>query len=148
MSQKQRRVTSLDEIRAQAEPDIIKIPGFKPGTTINVAVQPVDLTAPMLETGIGNPLLAVVEQKTRELRGRAPGEAVKEIRAAVEEAAKQEEFRVEDILPAIDAICKEALVEPTWDDIIAIRPLTLEQKLAIFDYATGGAEALIPFREE
>jgi len=100
----------------------------------------------MLATGIGNPLLAIVEQKARELRDRSPEEAMQGARQAVEAEIARQGMDVNNLLPAIDAICQEALVEPTWDDITAIRPLTLEQKLAIFDYATGGIDELQSFR--
>lgn len=135
-----RKVTSLDEIRKQAEPEIIEIPGFRPGTTINVAVRMVDLTPYILETGIKNPLLAVVQKKTQE--GKSKEEIAREVEKEVNGG-----IDVKAIMPAIDAVVEEALVEPTYREITSIRNLTLEQKLAIFDYATGGG-ALISFRRK
>lgn len=135
-----KRVTSLDEIREQAEPEVITIPGFRPGTTINVAVKAVDLTPILLETGISNPLTAIVQKKTME------GKSKEEIEKEIEDKAS-EGIDVNKLLPAIDAIVKETLVQPTYEEITAIRELTLDQKLAIFDYATGGNN-LISFRKK
>ena len=135
-----KRVTSLDEIRKQAEPEVIEIPGFRPGTTINVAVKAVDLTPFLLETGISNPLMAIVQKKTAEGKGK------EEIAQEIEEKAS-EGIDTNKLLPAIDAIVKETLVQPTYEEITAIRDLTLDQKLTIFEYATGG-NPLISFRKK
>jgi len=135
-----RKVTSLDEIRKQAEPEIIEIPGFRPGTTINVAVQAVDLTPFILETGISNPLMAIIQKKTQE------GKSKEEIAKEIEDKASKG-ININKLLPAVDAIVEEALVNPTYKELTAIRKLTLDQKLAIFDYATGG-NALISFRKK
>lgn len=119
-------VTSLDEIRAQAAPQVIEIPGFKPGATIRVAVRPVDLTPHLLQAGIGNPLLAAV-------RG---------------EGAAPQEADMTKILPVLDAVAREALAQPTYDELMAICPLTLPQKLAILNHALGGIAELQSFRGE
>ena len=137
MSEKQ--VTSLEEIRAQAEPEIIEIPGFRPGATISVAVQMVDLTPFILETGVGNPLLAVAMKKAQE------GKTKEEIEQEVEQEAGNG-LDMKALMPAVDAIVKEALVQPSWEEITAIHPLTLDQKLAIFNHATGDTGRLASFR--
>lgn len=117
-------VTSLEEIRSQAEPDIISIPGFKTDKTINVAVKPLDLTPYLLKLNIGNPL-------------------------AVQNGTKPtEEIAIKDILPLLDEMVKEALVQPTYEDIVAIAPLTLQQKLAIFNYIMKDVIDLQSFRSE
>lgn len=135
-----RKVTSLDEIRKQAEPEIIEIPGFRPGTTISVAVQAVDLTPYILETGISNPLMAIIQKKAQE--GKSREEIAKEI-----EKKASEGIDINKLLPAVDALVEEALVEPTYKEITAIHKLTLDQKLAIFDYVTGGNN-LVSFRKK
>lgn len=129
--------TSLDEIREQAKPTVISIPGFRPGTTINVAVQPVDLTPHILELGLGNPVLAAAIGAAANSGG-DPEAATKAASDAATKAGG--EASLKQLAPLFDAVAQEALVEPTYDQIIeaAGRPLTLDQKLAIFDAATGG----------
>lgn len=124
-------VTSLDEIRAQAAPQVIEIPGFKKGTTIKVAVRVVDLTPHLLEAGIGNPLLAVV-------RGKGEGEG----------EGQERDVSVARLLPVLDAITKSMLACPTYDEIVAICPLTLDQKLTLAAHALGGIQELASFRGE
>ena len=124
----EKRVTSLEEIRAQLAPEIIEIPGFRPGTVICVAIRPVDLTPQLLEHGVGNPLLAAIPEATQP----------DSLRSAKE--------RLEALMPLLDAVARAALVEPTYDQLTEIHPLTLEQKLAIFDAAGMGAAFLTSFR--
>ena len=61
-----KKVTPLEDVRAQAEPEVITIPGFRPATTINVQIRYVDLTPAILSTNISNPLLALAYQRARE----------------------------------------------------------------------------------
>jgi hypothetical protein len=127
-------VTTLDEIRVQAEAAIIAIPGYRPGTVINVKVQPVDVTPYILGSGMVNPLMALA------LKGAKEGKTADEIRASLDGKAAAL------LAPSLDNVCKEALLEPTWDEIVAIRPLTIGQKLAIFDWVSGDISELQFFR--
>jgi len=127
-------VTPLDEIRAQAEPEIIEIPGFRPGAVINVKVRLLDLTPKLLQLRIGNPLLAEVQKLAQDGMGKD------EIAAKLDSGGN-----IADMLPMLDEISREALVEPAYDEITSIHPLTLAQKMKIFSYITG-AEELSPFR--
>ena len=141
----EKRVTSLEEIRAQAEPELVDIPGFRPGTTITVALRPVDLTPHLLAAGVRNPLLGAAMKRAQE------GKTKEQIEAEIEaDVQKQAEIgfgsSLEAYLPAIDAVVKEALVEPTWEQITAIRPLSLTQKIEIFNKATGDVKILQSFR--
>lgn len=142
-----KEISSLDEIRAQAEMQLIDIPGFRMGSTITVGVQPVDLSPYLLTMGIGNPLLEIVKKKAQE------GKSGEEIEAEVDaEVARQTSEPggkgFESYLPIIDAVCKEALIKPTFDEISAIRPLTLTQKIAVFNAATGDVKILRSFRRK
>jgi hypothetical protein len=128
-----RRPSTLEEIRAQAKPRIIEIPGFAPGTTLAVAVRPVDLTAHLLTVGIGNPLLAAVRAARTE-------------QAASEDVAS--EIDLQKLLPVLDAVARDALVEPTYEEILSVAPLTLEQKLTVFNASLGGTDSLSRFRRE
>lgn len=136
----EKRVTTLEEIRQQAMPEIIEIPGFKPGTTINVAVRLVDLTPYLLELDIGNPLYEIAVKKAK--TGGSKEDIIKEIQNETQKTG----IDLKKILPILDAVVREALVQPTYEEITAIVPLTLEQKFAIFDYAIGEVEELTSFR--
>ena len=53
---------------------------------------------------------------------------------------------ISKMIPIIDGIVKEVLVEPKFDDIQAVYPLTLRQKMELFRIAMGGIEKLDSFR--
>ncbi len=140
-----KRATTLDEIRAQAEPEVIEIPGFRPSTTINVAVRPVDLTPHLLTVGVENPLLEIARKKAQD--GMTKEEIEADMSAEIERRAGEGAGRdLVSFLPVVDTICKEALVEPAWDQISEICPLTLNQKMAVFNWAMGDAKELQSFR--
>ena len=130
----EKQVTPLGAMREQARGRVVEIPGWVPGATINVRVRQVDLTVHVLKAGLaGNPLM----EKAREaFEGKADA-------AAVMPSLKD----IETVLPVFEAVAKEALVEPSYDQIVAeAAPLTLEQKMAIFDAATTGLAELRSFR--
>lgn len=135
-------VTSLDDIKAQLAPDIIEIPGFKPGTTINVRVKAVDPTPYILSTNLTNPLMAIATQRAKE------GKSQADIKKELEQKVSEGKMDFEALMPALDAVAKEALVEPTYEEITRIHPLTVFQKMAILDYALGDVAGLASFRKQ
>lgn len=135
-------VTSLDEIRAQAEPDIVEIPGFRPGTVICVKLRLLDLTPKLLEMQGNNALLAEAVNKVKDAK-KDGKQTIDELKQEIAGEIDRSSF-AEGILASMDDIAKEALVEPTYEEITAIQPLTLVQKATIFNYVMG--EDLLPFR--
>jgi len=134
---KQRKVaSSLDEIRAQAQPEVVEIPGFRPGTRLYVKLRPVDVTPHILSADTMNPLIAMAVQGYKEGRDKA-------------EVAKEVEARAQGLLAdTFDAICREAMVEPTYEEFTAVAPLTYGQKQAIFDWCSGDLQDLLFFRRK
>ncbi|AEE95285.1 hypothetical protein [Mahella australiensis] len=120
-----KRPISLEELKQLAQPDIIEISGFKPGETITIAVKMVDLTPYLLELNIGNP---VIDNKGKTDTGI--------------------ELQIKDIVPILDEVVKEAMVQPTYGEFVSITPMTFDQKLQIFNYAMGDLERLSSFRQE
>ncbi len=131
-----KKVTSLDEIREQTEPQLVELPGFRDGSIITVRLRVIDLTPHLMELQIGNPLLAEAQKLAKE------GLSKDEIAGRLDGGTTAKEM-----LPLLDEIAKESLVEPTHAEITDIHPLTLAQKLKIFEYATGLGD-LRPFRGE
>lgn len=127
----EKRVTSLEEMKLQARGQIVKIPGWSPGMTVNVRVRRVDLTAMIAAAGaLPNVLAAALAKK--DPSGEVPAPTPEDI---------------EKLLPVLDAVAREALVEPTYEQIVReVAPLTLDQKVAIFDAALGEVKALQSFR--
>ncbi len=137
-----RKVTSLDAIRQQAAPEVIEVPGFRPGTTICVSVKPVDISSALMEANLPNPLLEAAAEQAR--KAGANLEEIEERVGEIAGAAGLEGFQ--SMRPLIDLVVKRALVEPTWEQIEQIEPLHVEQKLAIFEHVTGGLDRVKSFR--
>jgi hypothetical protein len=139
-----KKITPLEDIRVQAEPEIITIPGFRPATTINVQIRYVDLTPAILSTNISNPLLALAYQRARE------GKTEAEIAAEINSKHPTPEKDAEQVLQALNVLAKQALVSPTYDELTAIAPLNAEQLAAIYLYMLYGerGEGLSTFRTE
>lgn len=139
-----KKVTLIDEIREQAQPEIITIPGFRPGTTINVQIRYVDLTPAILSTNISNPLLALAYQRARE------GKSESEIAAEINKQSRDPEKDAEKVLHALNVLAKQALVNPTYDELTAIASLNAEQLAAIYLYMLYGerGEGLSTFRSK
>lgn len=129
-------VISLDEIRQRAHGQVIEIPDWDGRGTIKVRVRKIDITPIILRAGVIPNSLKVKAQEVFE------GEAPKRLKA------DEVELEMEKLLPALDAIAKEAMVEPGYDDIQAILPLTLNQKMAIFRFVTEEVQLLESFRQE
>ncbi|MBT9156689.1 MAG: hypothetical protein DDT37_01677 [Firmicutes bacterium] len=137
-------VTSLDAIRVQTAPEVITIPGFRPGTVINVKIKYVDLTTAILETNIGNPLIALAYQQARE------GKSRQEIEDEVNRQTETPAADAKRVLASLDVLAQQALVEPTYEQLTAIAPLNAEQLAAIYLYMLYGerGEGLSSFRDE
>ena len=141
----QKHVTSLEEIMAQAAPDIITIPGFRPGTTINVAIRPIDLKTTLLTAGIGNPFLesAIGKAQAKAQEGKDLIKIAEELK---DELPEDELNDSEKLTPIVDAVCREALVEPTYEQFLEVAPLKFEQKWEIYCHALGSTELIGFFR--
>lgn len=137
-------ITPLIEIEMQTKPEVITIPGFRPATTINVQIRYIDLTPAILSTNVSNPLLALAYQKARE------GKTEAEIAAEINAKSSNPEKDAEQVLQALTVLAKQALVNPTYEELTAISPLNAEQLAAIYLYMLYGerGDGLSSFRTE
>jgi len=126
------KVISLEEIKERAKGTVIPIPDWDDKGTIYVRVKPVDVTGKLLTAGV------------------LPNTLKVEVAKAFEGAAKLDADKIDvnlnKIIPLLDTIVSEALVEPSYEEIQNILPLTLNQKLTIFNHVMGEVKQLAPFR--
>ena len=129
------KVISLEEIVEKAKGYTLDIPDWDGQGTITVRIRSIDLTPHLLSSGVlPNQLSAEVatafgnEQESPKV--------------------KDTKFDTNKLNEVIDAVVKEALVEPTFEQIQEVYPLNLTQKMAIFTHITGGVEKLKPFRQK
>jgi len=128
------RVITLEEIRQRARGEVVEIPDWDGQGTIRVRLRKIDLTPIVLQAGLLPNNLKVKAQEMFEGRPRPGGSDV--------------DLDLQKLMPALDAVAREALVEPTYQQITEILPLTLSQKLAILNWVTQDLQALEKFRGE
>lgn len=141
----EKRPINIEELKNLSKGTIIEIPGYNESDVINVRVKKIDFSKEMLN-GKYN------------LAGFLNGSIVDELSKTNNEAEREEIIRKEavkdtpeaisDMFPMLDTICKECLLEPTFEEFENIYPLTLNQKYAIFDWVLGGIKDLKPFRRK
>ena len=139
----ERRVISLEEIKERARGTVVSIPDWENKGEICVRLRGIDMTPHLLS------LKTIPNTLKREALN-----AFEKVSAGTEVEEKElspdvstdvfDDF--DTILPIIDAVVKDCLVEPTFEQFQKEYPLTQMQKMAIFDYAMRGIEALRPFR--
>lgn len=128
---------SLEEISILAKGTLVEIPSWEPGKTIVVRLRKIDITPTIMSAGV------------------IPDQLSLEVSTLFEEddkftpdtkASEKVDFDTSKLMPVLDTMAKEALTEPTFDEINAIYPLTLDQKMAIFEFLSGGLRKIKPFR--
>ena len=140
------KVISLEEIIERARGIVIEIPDWAPNAKIGVRVKAIDMTPHMLSLEkMPNALRAAADEV---FNGKQGGKKDSKLEEDLQEAivGKLDISDVEQIMPILEGIAKEVLVEPTYDEIQAVYPLTLAQKMALFQFAMGGVDKLESFR--
>ena len=133
------RVISLEEIKERAKGTIVEISDWIPGKKVAVRVKAIDMTPHILKI---DKLPNILKDSATEVFN---GKQMSDKRIA-DLTNSLDQDSISKMIPIIDGIVKEVLVEPKFDDIQAVYPLTLGQKMELFRIAMGGIEKLDPFR--
>jgi len=141
----EKRPINIEELKNLAKGTIIAIPGYNEEDSINVRVKKIDFSKEMLN-GKYNLSSFLTGSIIEELNNTSTDEEREEI--IKKEAVKEGGEVIEDMFPMLDNICKECLIEPTFEEFEEVYPLTLNQKYAIFDWVLGGIRDLKPFRSK
>lgn len=133
------RVISLEEIKERAKGTIVEISDWIPGKKIAVRVKAIDMTPHILKI---DKLPNILKDSATEVFN---GKQMSDKRIA-DLTNSLDQDSISKMIPIIDGIVKEVLVEPKFDDIQAVYPLTLGQKMELFRIAMGDMEKLDSFR--
>ncbi len=137
-TKKVEKAISIEEIKEKAKGTLVEIPDWDNTGTISVRLKTIDVTPLLMESGnIPNSLVTEVATMFDEDN--------KPIEDEVKSPEKTQQM-LSTFAPMLETISKEALVEPTYDAIQEVYPLTLQQKIAIFQFVIGGIDKLKPFR--
>ena len=55
---------------------------------------------------------------------------------------------IKNMAEVINLFCKVAMIEPTYEEVEAIMPLTDEQRMDIFTFTQSGVKMITPFPEQ
>ena len=129
------RITSIEDLRAYAEGDIVELPPFAEDKPFIARLRRPSLMGLVKDGKIPNKLLV----KANELFSSG-------IAGAFDE---ENEEALSQLFDLMDTLCEASLVEPSYSQIkeSGIR-LTDEQYMFIFNYTQAGVKALESFRSE
>lgn len=125
-------VISAQEFRNKAV-SIIEIPGFVEGETFEIKVKNLSIVGLMSAGKIPNALMQTVKNAFAGIQSSA----------TTEDAEASVIDKAGEIGKLLDIVCKEAMVEPTFDEIEDV--MNDSQKLAIFSFTQGGVDEVQPF---
>ena len=124
-------IITAEQFRAKSVA-IISIPGFDPGETFEIKVRKLSLVGLISSGKIPNSLMKVVKDAFAGIKSSADDE---------DESAVMD--KAGEIGKLMNIVCKEAMLEPTFDDVKDV--MNDAQMLAVFQFTQGGVEEVKPF---
>lgn len=112
---------------------VIQIPGFDKDETFEIKVKKLSIVGLMSSGKIPNALMKVVKDAFSGIKSSQEGQG--------DESAIMD--KAGEIGKLLDIVCKEAMLEPAFDDVKDV--MNDAQKLAVFQFTQGGVEEVKPF---
>ena len=128
------KVTSIDELKAMSQGEIVKLPSFVQGRDFYAKLRRPSMLKMVKSGQIPNGLLRTANTL---------------FAGGVEKELDRDDEFMKDIFEMIDVLAQAVFVEPSWDELKnAGIELTDEQYMFIFNYTQEGVRALEPFRQD
>lgn len=128
------KVTSIDELKAMSQGEIVKLPAFVQGQDFYAKLRRPSMLKMVKSGQIPNGLLRTANTL---------------FAGGVEKELDRDDEFMKDIFEMIDVLAQAVFVEPSWDELKnAGIELTDEQYMFIFNYTQEGVRALEPFRQD
>lgn len=141
----ERKVISLEEIKQRAHGTIIGIPDWDNSEEkISVRVRRIDLTTKVMRSKMMPNDLRIIASKAFE----SSNDDLETLEDDIQQQLEQQDHKIDDFVNLLDNMCQEALLEPTFKEIQQIYPLTLVQKMAIFEWLMQEVKGLKSFRRK
>ena len=139
---KEENAITIAEVKKKARGTLVEIPDWEPNKTIKVRLRSIDVSPILLESG------TIPDELSLEVATMFGDGDKKDSKEPSKKPAEQiKGSTLKKFLPVLDAIAKESLAEPTFEEITEVYPLTIQQKMAIFSYVMEGVRKLKPFRD-
>ena len=131
------QITSLEQLQAIKQTEIIELPSFEDGTPFVAEVKKPNMMQLLTSGKIPNTLLNVA---TEMFNGKA---------GQVMEKATEDLKTLKELVGMMNLLAETSLVSPSYKDIKAANiSLTEHQLMAILTYSQGGVKALENFRNQ
>ena len=130
-------ITSLDQLQAIKQTEVIELPAFEDGTPLNVEVNKPNMMQLIAAGKIPNTLLSSAMELFN-------GRAGEKMQKAAENAGD-----LKDLVGLMNVIAEASLVKPSYKEIKKIGiELTDNQLMGLLMYSQGGIKALENFRNQ
>lgn len=127
------KVTSIDELKAMSQGEIVKLPAFVQGQDFYAKLRRPSMLKMVKSGQIPNGLLRTANML---------------FAGGVEKELDRDDEFMKDMFEMIDVLAEAVFVEPSWEELKnAGIELTDEQYMFIFNYTQEGVKALEPFRQ-
>ena len=127
-------IITAEQFRSKAV-SIIEIPGFEKNEVFEIKVRKLSIVGLMSSGKIPNSLMKVVKDAFAGIKSSAKNGEDENTEAIMDRAG--------DIGKLMDIVCREAMLEPTFEEVEDV--MNDAQKLAVFQFTQGGVEAVQPF---
>ena len=130
-------ITSLDQLQAIKQTEVIELPAFEDGTPLNVEVKKPNMMQLIAAGKIPNTLLSSAMELFN-------GRAGEKMQKAADNAGD-----LKDLVGLMNVIAEASLIKPSYKEIKKIGiELTDNQLMGLLMYSQGGIKALENFRNQ
>ena len=131
------QITSLEQLKAIKQTEIVELPPFEDGTTFIVEIKKPNMMQLMTSGKIPNTLLSVATDMFNGKTGQVMGKASEDIKT------------IKELVGMMNVLAEASLVNPSYKDIKKANiELTENQLMAILMYSQGGVKSLENFRNK
>ena len=131
------QITSLEQLQAIKQTEIVELPAFEDGTPFIVEIKKPNMMQLMTSGKIPNTLLSVATEMFNGNTGEVMGKASEDIKT------------LKELVGMMNVLAEASLVKPAYKDIKKANiELTENQLMAILMYSQGGVKSLENFRNQ
>ena len=131
------QITSLEQLQAVKQSEIIELPRFEDGTPFVVEIKKPNMMDLLVSGKIPNALLSVATDMFNGKAGQVMSKATNDLKA------------LKELVGMMEVLAEASLVQPSYKDIKKANiKLTENQLMAILTYSQGGVKALENFRNQ
>ena len=131
------QITSLEQLQAIKQTEIVELPSFEDGTPLVVEIKKPNMMQLLTSGKIPNTLLSVATEMFNGKTGQVMGKASEDVKT------------LKELVGMMEILAEASLVKPSYKDIKELNiQLTENQLMAILMYSQGGIKSLEKFRNQ